>query len=349
MHYRGANKSPSNRIDAPAMPVAFITPEHLFKNPSPYVEILERNGFEVRYPQLRSLARGESSDEVVVANLREADAVIAGGEQYPERVIDSLPKLRVIARAGVGYDRVDVAAATARKVAVTITPNANHECVAEHALAMMFAAAKNVIASDRTMREGKWDRVLTEPLRGKTFGILGLGRIGRSLAVRVKALGMKVIACEQFPNENFVRQHEIELVPLDDLLSRSDYLSLHCPASPETFGIINKATLAKMKPGSTLINTARGRLVVEADLLQALKSGHLRFACLDVFEQEPPCADNPLFALPNVVLAPHLGGMDKLSLENMGIESAENIVNLHLGRWPLGAVVNAELEANWKW
>lgn len=331
------------------MPTAFITPEHLFANPSPYVEILERNGFAVRYPELRTLARGETGDEVVIANLRDADAVIAGGEQYTSRVINALPKLRVIARAGVGYDRVDVPAATAQRVAVTITPNANHECVAEHALAMMFAAAKNVLAGDRSLREGKWDRVLTEPLRGKTFGILGLGRIGRSLSVRVKALGMKVIAHEVYPNETFVRQQEIELVPLDELLARSDYLSLHCPASAETCGIINRETLAKMKPGSTLINTARGRLVVEADLYEALTSGHLRCACLDVFEQEPPRADNPLFALSNVVLAPHLGGMDKLSLENMGIESAENIVNLHLGRWPLGAVVNAELEGMWKW
>lgn len=331
------------------MPTAFITPEHLYANPSPYVEILERNGFTVRYPELRTLARGETGDDVVIENLRDADAVIAGGEQYTARVINTLPKLRVIARAGVGYDRVDVPAATAQRVAVTITPNANHECVAEHALALMFAAAKNVLAGDRSLREGKWDRVLTEPLRGKTFGILGLGRIGRSLSVRVKALGMKVIAHEVYPNETFVRQQEIELVPLDELLARSDYLSLHCPASVETCGIINRETLSKMKPGSTLINTARGRLVVEADLYEALTSGHLRCACLDVFEQEPPRADNPLFALPNVVLAPHLGGMDKLSLENMGIESAENIVNLHLGRWPLGAVVNAELEGMWKW
>lgn len=331
------------------MPICIITPEHLFANPSPYVEILERNGFEVRYPANPTLARGETTDDEIIANLRDADAVIAGGESYSAQVIAGLPKLRVIARAGVGYDRVDVAAASERGIAVTITPNANHECVAEHTLAMMFAAAKNIIAGDRSVREGKWDRTLTEPLRGKTFGIFGLGRIGRSVSVRVKALGMRVIAHDEYPNEAFVRQHEIELVSLDELLAQSDYLSLHCPMCPGTAGIINRTNLAKMKPGSTLINTARGKLVVESDLVESLQSGHLRCACLDVFEQEPPRPDNPLFALPNVILAPHLGGMDKLSLENMGIESAENIVNLFLGRWPLGAVVNAELEATWKW
>ncbi len=331
------------------MPLAYITPEHLFNTPAPYLDILERNGFEVRYPENRQLARGETSDEEVIANLREADAVIAGGESYAANIIQALPKLRVIARAGVGYDRVDIPTATAHGVAVTITPNSNHECVAEHTLAMLFACAKNILPSDTATRAGNWNRILTEPVRGKTFGIVGLGRIGRSVAVRVKALGMKVLAAEAFPQEAFVSAQGIELVPLEELLARSDYVSLHCPMCTETSGLINHKTLALMKSGSTLINTARGKLVVEADLLAALQSGHLRAAGLDVFEKEPACAENPLFALPNVVLSPHMGGMDTLSLENMGIESAENIVNLHLGRFPLGSVVNAELETTWKW
>jgi phosphoglycerate dehydrogenase-like enzyme len=281
--------------------------------------------------------------------LLDADAVIAGGEAYGSAILQALPKLRVIARAGVGYDRVDVPTATSRRVAVTITPNANYECVAEHTLAMMFGVAKNLVASDQSVREGRWERQLTEPLRGKTFGILGLGRIGRAVAVRVKAIGMMVLACEQFPKEAFVKSQEISLVSFDELLARSDYLSLHCPHSPETHGIINRSTLARMKPGSVLINTARGKLVVEADLVEALQRGPICAAAIDVFEQEPPRADNPLFKLPNVLLAPHLGGMDKLSLLNMGIESAENIVNLYLGRWPEGSVVNAELKATWSW
>lgn len=331
------------------MPIAYITPEHLFDNPSPYVSILEQAGFDVRYPNLTHLARGESSDAEVIANLTEADAVIAGGEAYNAEVIAALPRLKVIARAGVGYDRVDVPAATARQIAVTITPNANYECVAEHTLALMFAVAKNIVSGDRIVREGSWERHLTEPLRGKTFGILGLGRIGRAVATRIRALGMRILACEQFPNAEFVRAHGIELVPFEQMLAESDYVSLHCPHSAETHGIMNRTNLARMKQGSVLINTARGKLVVESDLVEALRHGPLRAAAIDVFEQEPPRSDNPLFLLPNVLLAPHLGGMDKLSLLNMGIESAENIANLYRGKWPEGNVVNSELKTGWNW
>ena len=331
------------------MPIAIVTPDPLMVRPSPHVEILERGGFDVRFIQNRDLPNAATTEEEVIDTLQAASAVLAGAELLNARVIAALPNLRVIARAGVGYDRVDVAAATARSIAVTITPHANHECVAEHALALMFAAAKNVIANDASVRQGRWDRVLTEPLRGKTFGILGLGRIGRSLAVRLKALGMVVLACEQFPDRAFVQQQGVELVSFEELLARSDYLSLHCPSTPETKGIINRHSLANMKQGSTLINTARGTLIVEEDLAAALQAGHLRCACLDVFDPEPPRQHHPLFALPNVIFAPHLGGMDKLSLQNMGNEGAQAMVDLLHNRWPGEAVVNRELQASWQW
>jgi D-3-phosphoglycerate dehydrogenase/(S)-sulfolactate dehydrogenase len=314
------------------------------------VEILEQGGFEVRFTQHLDLPNAATTEAEIIENLHDATAVIAGAELFNARIIQALPQLRVIARAGVGYDRVDVAAATARKVAVTITPNSNHECVAEHALAFLFAAAKNVIASNENVKSGGWDRVLTEPLRGKTFGIVGLGRIGRSLAIRLRALGMQVLACEQFPHQEFVAQHQIELVPLADLLRRSDYVSLHCPSTPETQGLINRTTLAQMKPTATLINTARGSLIVEADLVEAMRAGHLRYACLDVFEPEPPRKDHPLFTLPNVICAPHLGGLDKLSLQNMANEAAQAMVDLLHNRWPApGIVVNEQLAAQWQW
>ncbi len=331
------------------MPVCIITPEHLIDPNAPCAGILRDAGFEVVYPKDGTLARGRLSDEATIDELKNVDAVIAGGESYSATVLKALPKLRVVARSGVGYDRVDVPTATSRKIALAITPTANHECVAEHALAMMLAAAKNVLLNDAEVRAGQWARQLTEPIRGKTIGLIGLGRIGRSMAVRVRALGMNVLVHERYPDLNFVEQHNLKLVDLPQLLAESDYVSLHCPATPETANLIRRETLALMKPGSTLVNTARGSLVAEADLAEALHKGHLRAACIDVFAIEPPLADNPLLHAPNVILAPHLGGMDKLSLENMGIESARNIVGLKSGVWPTGAIVNDELRAGWAW
>jgi phosphoglycerate dehydrogenase-like enzyme len=234
-------------------------------------------------------------------------------------------------------------------VVVTITPTSNHAAVAELALALLFAVAKSMVAGDRALRAGRWPRESTMPIRGKTLGILGLGRIGRSMATRSQSLGMTVIATEQFPDQKFIAEHGIELVDFPTLLARSDIVSLHCPLTDETRGIMNADAFARMKPGSVFLNTARGKLVVEKDLVAALRSGHLRGAGLDVFEEEPPSRDNPLFALDNVVVSPHIAGCDEMSLVGMGVEAAQCIVKLSRGEWPEGAVVNAELKGRWKW
>src|SRR5262245_46893814 len=172
------------------MPTAHITPECMAHNPAPYVTILRDGGFEVRYPKNPLLARGLLSQEETIAELATVEAVIAGGEVFSPAVIQALPKLRVIARAGVGYDRVDVPAATARRVAVTITPTANHEAVAEQAFALILACAKDLVIGHKSLLAGQWRRDLTEPIRGKTLGLLGLGRIGRSTALRGIAMRM---------------------------------------------------------------------------------------------------------------------------------------------------------------
>jgi D-3-phosphoglycerate dehydrogenase/(S)-sulfolactate dehydrogenase len=331
------------------MPIVQISPEAMLHKAAPYVDILREAGFEVLYPKNPLIARGVCSEQETIDELQGVSAVIATAERYTERVIAALPGLRVIARAGVGFDSVDIAAATAHGIAVTITPTANHEAVAELALALLFAVAKRVVSGDKQVRAGDWPRTPTQPVRGTTIGILGLGRIGRSMAVRCAALGMRVIATEQIPNHEFVRTHNIELVDFDELLARSDYLSLHCPLTDQSRGLFNRQTLARMKRGSVLINTARGKLVLEADLLEALQSGHLRAAAMDVFEQEPPSPDNPLFQLENVVVSPHIAGSDDLSIESMGIEAAQAIVTLYRGQWPEGAVVNDELKGTFRW
>jgi phosphoglycerate dehydrogenase-like enzyme len=295
------------------------------------------------------VTRGVCSEQQLIEELDGVSAAVATGEPYTERVIAALPKLRVIARAGVGYDRVDVTAATRHNVAVTITPRSISDVVAEMTLALLLAAAKRILRGHREVAAGRWPRVPLTSVRGKTLGLVGLGRIGRAVAVRCLPLGLKVIATEKLPDRQFVAQRGIELVDFDTLLDRSDFVSIHTPLTPETRGLFNKTVLAKMKPGGILINTARGPIVCERDLLEALRSGHLRAAALDVFEQEPPAADNPLFALDNVVLSPHLGGMDEQSVRDMAAEVAENIIQLYRGQWPAGAVVNDELRTTWKW
>jgi D-3-phosphoglycerate dehydrogenase / 2-oxoglutarate reductase len=331
------------------MPVALITPEEMIHNPGPEAQILREAGFEVRYPANTTFTRGLGTEDETIRTVRGADAVLAGGEWLTEQVFAAVPELRVVARAGVGYDRVDVPAATRHKVAVTITPTANHASVAEHTLALLFGATRLIALNDRTLRGGQWIRRPLAPVRGKTIGLVGLGRIGRSTAVRCIALGMKVIAYEVKPDAAFVKQHGIELASFEAMLQQSDFISLHCPLSDETRGLMNAAAFAKMKPGSFFINTARGGLVVEADLIAALQSGHLKGAGLDVFEQEPADPKNPLFQMDQVVMTPHVGGGDTQSVADMGAEAARCIVSLSRDQWPEGAVINDSLKSGWRW
>ena len=331
------------------MPTVLILPEMMREVQAPYVDVLRDAGFQVRYPSNPLVARGRCDAAETISELAVADATLASVERYDEATLSELPKLRVIARAGVGYDRIDVSAATARKIAVAITPTANHEAVAELALSLMFAVSKLLVPNDRRIRAGQWPRQPLVPLRQRTLGIFGLGRIGCSLAKRAVALGMKVIATETQPNMEFVRAQQLELVDFNRLLSESDYLSVHCPLNDETAGLFDKRAFASMKSTSFFINTARGPLVVESDLEHALKSGQLAGAGLDVLAQEPPAANNPLFELDNVVFSPHLAGLDELSLEAMGVEAATSIVKLFRGEWPGAAIVNQELQSDWRW
>src|SRR5580704_8462162 len=336
-------------MPAAALPVALITPEEMIRTPGPEAQILREAGFEVRYPADTTFTRGLGTEDETMRTIRGVNALLAGGEWLTEKVFAAVPELRVVARAGVGYDRVDVVAATRHGVAVTITPTANHAAVAEHTLALLFCVSRQIAISDRTMRAGQWIRRRLSPVRGRTIGLVGLGRIGRSTAVRCAALGMKVIAYEVKPDVTFVKEHGIDLVSFEALLKQSDFVSLHCPLTEETRGLMNAAAFAKMKPGSLFINTARGGLVVESDLIAALQSDHLGGAGLDVFEKEPPDPKNPLFQMDQVVVAPHLGGGDTQSIADMGAEAARCAVNLYRGQWRQGAVVNDLLKSGWRW
>lgn len=327
------------------MPNVLICPESLRLQPGRFREILEAAGLDCIDPE------GDSTltEAQIRPYLPRCDAIIAGGETLSAPLMDLAPGLRAIARTGVGYDAVDVAAATARGIPVTITPGTNQGSVAEQAFSLLLALTRNIVNNDRTIRAGGWDRRLVQPLRGRTLGLVGLGRIGRAMATRALAFEMRVLAHDSIADADFDARHGINRVGFDELLGESDVVSLHLPLTPATQGLINRTTLARMRPGSYLINTARGGLVVEADLAEALTSGHLAGAGLDVLNFEPPEPGNPLLSLPNVVLSPHMGGIDTKGMADMVEMAAQCIVSLYQGKWPDGCVVNLGLPVDWRW
>ncbi len=263
----------------------------------------------------------------LLAAVADADALLVrSATTVDAEVIAAAPKLKIVARAGVGLDNVDVDAATAAGVLVVNAPTSNIHSAAEHALALMLAAARQIPAADATLREHTWKRSKfngTE-IFGKTVGVVGLGRIGQLVAQRLAAFGTHVIAYDPYVPPARAAQLGIELLSLDELLPRADFISVHLPKTPETAGLLGKEALAKTKPGVIIVNAARGGLIDEAALADAIKSGHVRGAGLDVFSTEP-CTDSPLFELPEVVVTPHLGASTAEAQDRAGTDVAESV------------------------
>ncbi|MEE2736586.1 MAG: phosphoglycerate dehydrogenase [Planctomycetota bacterium] len=318
-----------------------------YSSGGPYEAILEKAGFSLR-------KKPEGSDFFNEEQFREAlqgcEAVIAATEPYSRSLMEQTPDLRVIARSGVGYDAVDVSAADVHDIVVTTTPGTNEHSVAEHALAMMMAIARGFPERDRQVRRGPpWTRRAGPRMAGKKLGIMGLGRIGQALATRAIGLGMQVIAFEPYPNEAFIQQWKIKRVTLQELLTESDFVSVHVPLCEATHGVINRETMNQMKKGSMLVNTSRGGIVIEEDLVEILKNGPLAAAALDVFDTEPLPLNSPLLAVDNLLLSPHLAGLDEQSAYDASVMVAESIVALFEGKWPSECVVNDQLDSTWRW
>jgi D-3-phosphoglycerate dehydrogenase len=327
------------------MPRVLVTPVVYASGKGPWRDVLDAAGFEV------VMAEGDCTTHPPAEFLRQLqgiDCTLASVEPYTEQIFAG-SKLRAVARVGVGYDAVDVAAATRHNAAVVITPGTNEHSVAEQAIALITAVFRDTCRRDREIRAGQWRRDCPRRLAGNTIGLVGLGRIGRAMTPRCQGLGLKVIAYDPYADAGFAAQRGIELVSFQDLLAQADIVSLHMPCTPETTDIINARTLAQMKPNSVLINTSRGGLVDEEALADALASGHLFGAGLDVTKTEPLPAISRLRQFDNVVFAPHLGGIDQTALDAMGRLAAECLVDLARGHWPQGCVVNDTLREGWRW
>ena len=285
------------------------------------LEPLRSAGFEV---EKRTGLKGEELSEAV----RACDGLIVRSEtKMTAELLESAGRLRVIGRAGVGVDNIDVAAATQRGVVVMNAPDGNTMTTAEHTLALLLALARRVPQGNASLRAGRWERkrfVGTE-LRGKTLGVVGLGRIGRVVASRARGFEMRVVAFDPFVAPEQVRDAEIELAPLEEVCARADFLTVHTPLTPETRGIVGARELARVKPGVYVINCARGGLVDERALYAAIEEGRVAGAALDVFEEEPPAADHPLLALEEVIATPHLGASTKEAQEGVAVIVAEQM------------------------
>ncbi|MBI3662051.1 MAG: phosphoglycerate dehydrogenase [Acidobacteria bacterium] len=279
--------------------------------------LLRETGWAIAAPPATELVR-ELADA--------AGLIVRSATGVTAELLERAPAMRVVGRAGVGVDNIDVEAATRRGVLVMNTPGGNAVSVAEHTLALLLALARSVPQLAAATRAGRWEKsgARGTEVRGKTLGLIGLGRVGGEVARRARALEMRVVACDPYLSENAARDAGAELISFDDLLARADFISLHTALSPATEKMINAAALAKMKRGARLINAARGELVDEAALADALRAGILAGAALDVFAVEPP-RDSPLLALPNVIATPHVAGSTEEAQEEVGTLIAQQV------------------------
>ena len=299
------------------------------------VEILESNGFEVIVDE-----RAKSlSKEELISSLKGVYAHVASAETYSEDLLNELDgSLKIISRMGVGYDHIDVEAISKRGIALTITPGANAEAVAEHTMALMMALTRKLKEIDTEIRQGIWKSYFGVTMYRKTLGIIGTGNIGKQLAKNVSGFDMRVLAYDLYPNEAFAKENNITYCSMETLLRESDFISVHIPYNPGDAPTIGEKEFAMMKPTAQFFNCARGELVDEKALYKALVEKKIAGAGLDVFEQEPTPSDNPLFTLDNVLMTPHTSGMTFEGRKKVIDMAFQNIVDISEGKKPIGLV-----------
>jgi D-3-phosphoglycerate dehydrogenase len=296
------------------------------------------------------------SEEEIIAAAHDADAIItiATVQSFPRKVIEKLDRCRIISSIGIGYEGIEVGAATDHGIMVVNTPDYCLEEVSDHAMALILACARKLLPQDQAVRAGKWNS-LERPdirfkiwppmsrLKGQTLGLIGFGRIPRTLVPKAKGFGLKIMAYDPYVSTNIAKDLEVELVDLTYLLQHSDFISIHAALTPETKHMLGLEQFKQMKPTAYLINTARGGIIDEQALYQALSQGYIAGAGLDVLDPEPPPHDNPLFKLSNVIITAHAAHYSDQSVLELRRRPVEEIIRVLKGEWPLG-LVNPEVK-----
>jgi D-3-phosphoglycerate dehydrogenase len=306
---------------------------------------LAQDGIDVLSEELEVDVKTKLSEDELVDIIGDYDAlVVRSGTKVTARVIEAAENLKVIGRAGVGVDNIDVEKATERGILVVNAPDGNSIAAAEHAIALMFAMARNVPKADASLSSGKWERkkFMGVETTGKTLGVVGMGRIGQHVARRARGLEMHVIAYDPYISSDLAEKMGVETCELDELLTQADFVTIHVPKAPSTIGMIGEREMALMKPTARLINCARGGIVDEEALVKALDDGQLAGAALDVFTTEPPPSDSPLLGHPNLVVTPHLGASTKEAQVAVAYDVARQVVDILAGR-PAAHPVNAPI------
>jgi D-3-phosphoglycerate dehydrogenase len=281
-------------------------------------------------------------EQWLIEQVRDVDALVFAMEPVTSRLLDAAPRLRIIARPGVGYDTVDIAAATRNGVAVTVATGTNDQSVADFTMGLLLVATRGIVTAARSVQEKRWDRATGTEVWNKTLAIVGLGRIGKAVAKRARGFDMRVLAVTRTRDEPFAKDHAIVYVTLEEALREADFVSLHAPLTPETENLVNERTIARMKRGAYLVNTSRGGLVDEHALANAVRTGHLAGAAVDVLRVQGANSPSPLIGVPGIVVTPHMATFSRESMERVAMSVAKSVVAALRGERPEG-VVNPEL------
>lgn len=312
-----------------AGPVIVVT-DSVFPDLEPAKRVLGEVGAEVRLAEA-------PTPEAILAAAHQADGLLVTYAKVTREVIQGLERCRVISRFGIGVDNIDIPAATEAGIVVTYVPDYCIDEVSDHALALLLALARKVVFADRLVRQGRWEVPAVVPiyrLRGRVLGLVGFGKIPQALTPKAQALGLQVVTYDPYVPEEVPARLGVERVDFEALLARADYVSIHAPLTEETRGMFNAEAFARMKPGALLVNTARGPLVEEAALAQALDSGRLAGAALDVMPEEPPRPDSPLLGREDVILTPHIGFYSEESLVELQTKAAQEAARVLRGERP---------------